>query len=103
MYTECLKNQSEKVDENLTVKYREALKDNDLPVLLEMQSDLIHQSTLDIPEKIASVNPKFTSFSECVQVEETKMQGRYTVAARDIKPGKKMFNIFQIWIDLRNL
>ena len=102
MYTECLKNQSEKVDENLTVKYREALKDNDLPVLLEMQSDLIHQSTLDIPEKIASVNPKFTSFSECVQVEETPMQGRYTVAARDIKPGKKMFKIFQIWIDLRN-
>ncbi len=73
---------------NLTENYRKALEDNDLQISRQLES-LHIKTSKDYPvEQITNVNPKYTSFSESVLVEETPLQGRYTVAGRDIKPGK---------------
>ena len=42
-------------------------------------------------EKLKALNAKHSAFSDCVEVKETKLQGRFTVAARDIEPGLEVF------------
>lgn len=69
--------------------FRKALEENDLQISRQLESSLIIKSSEDIArEKITNVNPNYKSFSESVLVEETPLQGRYTVAGRDIKAGK---------------
>ena len=76
----------EKDISDLTEKYGKALNENDRKVLQNLELILTEKPPKNV-EKILNPNPKFPSFSESVKVEETKLQGRYTVAARDIKPG----------------
>ena len=65
------------------------MEDNDLQISRQLESILLNRSSKDFArEKITNPNPKYASFSECVLVEETPLQGRYTVAGRDIKAGK---------------
>jgi hypothetical protein len=75
----------EKDISDLTEKYGKALNENDRKVLQDLELILTKKPPKNV--EILNPNPKFPSFSESVKVEETKLQGRYTVAARDIKPG----------------
>ena len=87
----------EKDISDLTEKYGKALNENDRKVLQDLELIPTEKPPKNV-EKILNPNPKFPSFSESVKVEETKLQGRYTVAARDIKPG---FIYFPTYVKLK--
>ncbi len=87
----------EKDISDLTEKYGKALNENDRKVLQDLELILTEKTPKNV-EKFFNPNPKFPSFSESVKVEETKLQGRYTVAARDIKPG---FIYFPTYVKLK--
>ena len=90
IFSELLKNVPTK--ENLsevTEKYKKALKDGDKTGLTSLESCLRPEPR--VLEKLKASNPKHAAFSDCVEVRETKVQGRFTVAARDIEPGIIIF------------
>ena len=92
IFTELLKTASTK--ENISEasdKYRAALKAGDKIGLTSLESCLRPEPK--VVEKLKASNSKHPAFSDCVEVKETKLQGRFTVAARDIEPGKKVLRL----------
>jgi hypothetical protein len=65
--------------------YREALLNNDAKALKALEASLKPET--DFSGRVPKANPEMPSFSESVQIRETALQGRFAIAARDIKAG----------------
>ena len=74
---------------DLSEKYKVGLKNGDRTGLTSLEAGLRPEPKA--MEKLKASNAKHSAFSDCVEVKETKLQGRFTVAARDIEPGLEVF------------
>ncbi len=86
VFVECAKkNFGKEKTPDLSEKYKRALQEKDKTGLTGLESAVRPEPS--IPGKLKSRNLEFCCFSDCVEVKETKVQGRFTVASRDISPG----------------
>ena len=86
---DCNKSTLKESDDDLRDKYSKALENSDTKALKSLESVFVKRrgGEVNFDDSLKPFNSNFPNFSDCVDVHSTALQGRFTVAARDIKPG----------------